>query len=85
MKKRHGLARAIPAVDRAEAMPTGALLARLKRMRWCEESPETSDMSGEELASAAELILFKSDPRWCVAYKDLKDVLAAREHLARRS
>ncbi len=42
-------------------------------------------MSGEELASAAELILFKSDPRWCVAYKDLKDVLAAREHLARRS
>ena len=42
MKKGHGLKRALPALSREqlEALPTGALLARLKRPRWCEESPE---------------------------------------------
>lgn len=83
MKKGHGLQRALSPVAREEleSMPTGALLARLKRLRWCEDSPEMSDLSKDERATATHLILFKTDPAWRQAYADLKDVLASREHL----
>lgn len=83
MKKERGLGRAIVPLSRQEleALPSGALLARLKRLRWCEEDEEHSDLSDEEVASALHLILFKSDPRWRSAYADLKDVLARREHV----
>ncbi|MEG3179835.1 hypothetical protein [Sphingomonas sp. LT1P40] len=83
MKKGHGLKRALQPVDREqlEAMPTGALLARLKRLRWCEESRDWSDLSDEEIASAKNLILFKADPAWRSAYTDLRNVLDAREHV----
>lgn len=63
-----------------EALPTGALLARLARLRHCEETQERSDLSQQEIAAASHLILFKSDPRWRTAYSDLKALLAAREH-----
>lgn len=84
MKKAHGLQRALPplAREQLESMPTGALLARLKRLRWCEDSPEISDLSEDERATAAHLILFKSDPAWQRAYVDRKQVLAGREHVA---
>lgn len=83
MKKGRGLQRALSPLPRKEleSMPTGALLARLKRLRWCEDSPEMSDLSTDERATAAHLILFKTDPAWRQAYADLKDVLAGREHL----
>jgi len=82
MKKRHGLDRAIIPLNSNEldAMPTGALLARLKRLQWCEEGPEQSDLTDDEVASGSHLVLFKSDPRWRSAYEDLKVVLATREH-----
>ncbi len=84
MKKGHGLQRALPplAREQLESMPTGALLARLKRLRWCEDSPEISDLSEDERATAAHLILFKSDLAWRQAYADLTDILACREHVA---
>jgi hypothetical protein len=83
MKKRHGLARALPVLTPAEldALPTAALLARLQRLRWCEESADASDLSGEELAQALHLVVFKSDPAWRAAYADLKQILAEREHV----
>jgi hypothetical protein len=83
MKKGHGPARAIAAISRsaAEALPTRALLARLERLRWCEESPATSDLTYEEVASAGSLILFKSDEAWRVAYADIKDILSRRENV----
>ncbi len=83
MKKGRGLQRALPAMAREEleSMPTGALLARLKRLRWCEASPAMSDLSEVERATAAHLILFKTDPAWRQAYADLRDVLASREHI----
>jgi hypothetical protein len=65
-------------------MSSGALLARLRRLRWCEESKERSDLSDEEAASAGRLILFKSEPVWRSAYAELKAVLAEREHVANR-
>ncbi len=84
MKKGSGLNRAVSplAQEQLESMPTGALLARLKRLRWCEDSPETSDLSEDERATAAHLILFKSDLVWRQAYADLKDILARRGHVA---
>lgn len=86
MKKRRGLDRAVAPLQRSEleALPTRALLARLRRLRWCEECPTGSDLTEEEVASAAHLILFKSDEAWRTAYSDLKDVLARREHVARK-
>lgn len=62
-------------------MPTGALLARLKRLQWCEEAREKSDLSDEEVASASHLILFKADRRWSSAHSEVKRVLASREHV----
>jgi hypothetical protein len=64
-----------------EALPTGALLARMKRLRWCEESRESSDLSEHEVASVEHLILFKEDAAWRSAHADLKAVLAQREHV----
>jgi hypothetical protein len=83
MKKGHGLARAIEPITRsaAEALPTRALLARLERLRWCEESPATSDLTDEEITSAGSLILFKSDEARRVGYADIKDILSRRENV----
>ncbi len=83
MKRGHGAARAVPPLARQEleVLSTGALLARLKRLRWCEESRGESDLSDEEVASVAGLILFKEDVDWRTAYAELKQVLASREHV----
>lgn len=67
--------------EQLEELPTGALLARLKRLRWCEDSPDWSDLSEAEIASASHLILFKTDPAWGAAFADLKEVLATRDHV----
>ncbi len=83
MKKGHGLKRALQPIERdqLEGMPTGALLARLKRLHWCEETREWSDLSDEELVKAEGLILFKADPAWRAAYAEIRDVLQTREHV----
>ncbi len=86
MKKGHGHERALPVVDRAELeqMPTGALLARLKRLRWCEEGENNSELLPHELAMVEGKILYKNDPLWKAAYSDLKAILATREHVDRK-
>lgn len=66
-------------------MTTGALLARLKRLRLCEESQELSDLSDEDLLPAAGRILFKSDPAWHTAYIELRDALASRGHVSNKT
>lgn len=86
MKKGHGLERAVAPMGRDELakLPTGALLARLKRLRWCEDTPDHSDLLPEEIESAVGMILFKTDPAWRSAYGDVKDVLAGREHVVKK-
>lgn len=86
MKKKHGPGRAVVPLSPQEldAMPTGALLARLKRLQWCEEAKDQSDLSDEELATASHLIVFKSEPSWRSALADLKSVLAKREHVTNK-
>ncbi|HEY1427479.1 MAG TPA: hypothetical protein VGF50_12470 [Caulobacteraceae bacterium] len=81
MDKPDGLTRALAPLTRAETerLSTPALLARLERLGWCEESAETSELTAEEIAAATHLILFKSDAAWRAAYADLKELLAGRE------
>jgi hypothetical protein len=83
MKKGRGLARAVPPLSREalEALPTRALLARLERLRWCEEARGASDLTEEEASAARHLILFKEEAAWRSAYADVKAVLAGREHV----
>lgn len=78
--------RAVPvlAQEALEATPTKALLGRLRRLLRCEESPEASDASPEELAQL-EGIVFKNTAEWRVAHDQLKVVLASREHVPKRS
>ena len=86
MKKRSGLARELPILREEELrdMPTRQLLARLQRLRFCEESLRSSDMYEEEVRSCTG-ILFKDSPEWKAAYNDVKRILAGREHVDRRS
>ncbi|MEM7701321.1 MAG: hypothetical protein AAF251_05235 [Pseudomonadota bacterium] len=86
MKKGHGLKRMLPVIapEELDTMPTGALLARLKRLRWCEDDPLFSDIMPHEIAQAEGKILFKSDSLWKAAYADVKAVLATREHFERK-
>ena len=46
-------------------------MGRLNALRKLEESPSSSDMDSEEIKSVQD-ILFKSDARWSIAYKELK-------------
>lgn len=84
MKKRSGTARALPVVAEAElaTWTTRRLLARLERLRYCEDSLARSDMSAAE-AMGVEGILFKDTELWRDAYAALKRILAAREHVPR--
>jgi hypothetical protein len=74
----------VPVVDRAalEAMPTRALLGRLRRLLRCEESPEASDAYPDELALITR-IAFKCTAEWRAAHEEVKAVLAHRPHVPR--
>ena len=86
MKNKRGLGKTVIPLSRQEleALPSGALLARLRRLRECEEARENSDLDELELGSASHLILFKADPAWRSAYAQLKEVLAKREHVTHK-
>lgn len=60
-------------------MHTKTLLARLRRLHQCEESAGGSDASADELADAVG-ILFKDTPEWTLAYTEVKQAFASREH-----
>lgn len=86
MKKKQGIARAVAPMGREAltALPTGALLARLERLRWCEEKRTGSDLTSDEIDTVSGKILFKDDPAWKRAYRDVKAVLDAREHVDKK-
>lgn len=67
-----------------EAMPTRQLLARLRALQRCEESPLLSDRSPEEWQALPDNpIFFKASPVWKLAYAEVKAILAGREHVQR--
>lgn len=67
-----------------ELLNTRELLSRLQKLRACEEDHDPRSWLDEEVAPFADMILFKDDPRWAVAFKDLKEILATREHIPRK-
>ncbi len=86
MKKRTGIARAVDPIPRDElsTQSTPALLARLQKLRRCEERHELSDLTDEEVRACEGRILFKNSDVWQQAYADLKTILADREHVPRK-
>lgn len=67
--------------DDLARLPTRALLARLKRLNWCEACLAASDVAPDEAASAAGMILFKDDPAWALARDDVRAELSTRDHV----
>jgi hypothetical protein len=63
MKKRSGVQRAVAVLSRTglECLTTKQLLARLARLRLCEESAELSDLTSQEI-DLGRRILFKRTP-----------------------
>jgi len=84
MTKRDPLKRQVAIVAEVKLleMPTKQLLGRLKRLRFCEESFQGSDLTEREI-EACTGILFKDTPEWKKAYEEVKRVLAMREHIRR--
>ncbi len=85
-KYRSGLKKAVDEIpiSELETWSTRKLLGRLKHLRWCYEREEdASDYTREELEQLKDKLLFKSDPGWKKAYRDLKTILAHREHVER--
>jgi len=80
--RRYGMAQAVPVFDREKlsSMSTKELLGRLERLRRCEDSLELSDMEAHEV-ERADGILFKDSPAWKRANRELKEILALREHI----
>ena len=74
--------RAVPprSIEELSSWPTKRLLGRLKSLRKLEESPEQSDRDIDGSLDASD-ILFKSDPRWELAYRELKSLLDSRENI----
>lgn len=65
-----------------EKLPTKRLLARLDRLRRCEESLAFSDRVEDEYTPSG-FIEFKDSPEWISEYNCLKELLAEREHIPR--
>jgi hypothetical protein len=77
----------ILSTEELKNMHTGSLMSRRKKLLACEESFEASDRYGNENESVAEemgRIEFKNSSAWKNAYKELKDILAMREHYGKK-
>lgn len=72
--------------EELQKMHTGSLMSRRKKLLQCEESFESSDRLGweEEPDPRKTLIIeFKNTAAWKKAYRELKEVLATREHFGK--
>jgi len=74
--------RVIPILSKEalQRMPTKQLLGRLQALQRCQQSAADSDLTAEEIVTR-EGILFKDSAEWREAHRDLKSVLADREHI----
>lgn len=61
-----------------EALSTRQLLARLMRLRQCEESLALSDRQSSETPGCIE---FKQSADWIAAHQQLLQILSTREHV----
>ena len=65
-----------------EALSTKQLLARLRRLHECEESLAHSDRDAADDSGGVE---FKQTAEWVSAFREVKQVLSRREHVAKKS
>ncbi len=65
-----------------EKLSTKQLLGRLQRLRQCEESLELSDRDAIDPSGCIE---FKQSQEWLEAVRDVKQILARREHIPKKS
>jgi len=71
----------IPLIE-LEVSSTKQLLSRLRRLHECEESLALSDRDSADDAGCIE---FKQSQEWIAAFHDVKQVLARREHVPKKS
>jgi hypothetical protein len=76
-KKRH-----IPVlgIDKLYEMHTGSLLSRLQALRECNETKN----EGDDIVFD-NVIVSKDEEKWKVAYRQVKEVLAGREHYQKKT
>jgi hypothetical protein len=76
-KKRH-----IPVlgIDKLYEMHTGSLLSRLQALRQCNETRN----DGDDIVFD-NVIVSKDEEKWKVAYRQVKEVLAGREHYQKKT
>ena len=72
----------IKSIEELESMHTGSLMSRRNALLKCEESYELSDQFGiSSHDKDAGVIEFKDSNNWKKAYKELRSILATREHI----
>lgn len=64
-----------------EKKETKALLGYLKRLHYCEESFEQSDLVENPDAFNDSIIYFKQTQKWKTAYCNVKSILNQRKHI----
>lgn len=66
--------------DELHKLSTQRVLAYLRKLQKCEESPELSDWTEEEI-SQVDGIIFKSSEEWKEQYNLVKEILSERENV----
>ena len=79
------LRRSVQVIDKAvlETLDTPVLLKRLKKLQKCMKTTDGRDLTEEQISDFSDRILVKTDPRWQLAYDDVKSILVTREHVQR--
>lgn len=79
--------RSVEAISKSEleSWDTKRLLRRLEVLRSCMEWIDDRDISPEEVAQVEGRILLKGTPEWNQAWSDVKQLLATREHVPRKT
>lgn len=70
------------ALDELKTKGTKELLGYLGKLHKCEESYDKSDMDGNPDLRNDGFIYFKETAKWKAAHKNVKTILAEREHVA---
>jgi len=63
-----------------ENLSTKRILSYLKKLQQCEDGPELSDWTKEEV-SKVDGIVYKSSREWIIQHQLVKSVLATRPHI----
>lgn len=71
----------VTSIQDLEMKSTKELLAYLRKLHQCEESYELSDLTINPDFHYEMTIYFKNTAKWETAYKNVKTVLANREHI----